>query len=121
MALAAAGALADPDQGEADPGSGDDLDQPGAAPRGVRIEPVEQVVGPADVVPGVLVGLAEMQHVDDAELPGHGWVLQSATQASGQADPQDRQVCAVSVRPSPVSTSADSMSKEPQSGQMGSW
>jgi len=28
---------------------------------------------------------------------------------------------AVSVKPSPVSTSAVSMSKEPQSGQIGSW
>jgi hypothetical protein len=100
---------------------GNDLDQPGAASLGVRVEPVEQVLGQADVMPGVLVGLVEAQHVDDAELPGHGLVLHSATQASGQADPQDRQMWAVSVRPSPVSTSAVSMSKEPQSGQMGSW
>ena len=40
-----------------------------------------------------------------------GWgvlagVVQSVTQASGQAVPQVRQMCAVSVRPSPVSTSA---------------
>ena len=50
-----------------------------------------------------------------------GGVVQSVTQASGQAAPQDWQMWAVSVRPSPVSTSAGSMSKEPQSGQMGSW
>ena len=52
------------------------------------VEPVEEVVGPADVVAGVPVGLVEVEHVDDAELPGHGRVLQSATQASGQAVPQ---------------------------------
>ena len=49
---------------------------------GVPVEPVEQVFGPADVVPGVPVGLVEVQHVDDAELPGHGLVLQSTTQAT---------------------------------------
>ena len=48
-------------------------------------------------------------------------VVQSVTQASGQAVPHAWQMCAVSVRPSPVSTSAQVMSKEPQSGQMGSW
>ena len=48
-------------------------------------------------------------------------VVQSVTQASGQAAPQVWQMCAVSVRPSPVSTSAVSMSNEPQSGQTGSW
>jgi len=42
-------------------------------------------------MPGVLVGLVEAQHVDDAELPGHGRVLHSVTQASGQAAPQARQ------------------------------
>jgi hypothetical protein len=70
---------------------------------------------------GVPVGLGEAQQVDHADLPGHGVVLHSVTQASGQAVPQWRQVWAVSVKPSPVSTSAASMSKEPQSGQMGSW
>jgi hypothetical protein len=101
---------------------GDDLDQPGAVPCGVPVEAVEQVLGPVlDVMASVAVGLVEAQHVDDAELPGHREVLHSATQAKGQAAPQDRQMCAVSVRPSPVSTSAVSMSKEPQSGQMGSW
>jgi hypothetical protein len=69
---------------------------------------------------GVLVGLGEAQHVD-AELPGHGRVLHSVTQASGQAAPHLVQMCAVSVQPSPVSTSALVMSKEPHSGQMGSW
>ena len=48
-------------------------------------------------------------------------VVQSLMQASGQAVPHAPQMCAVSVRPSPVSTSALSMSKEPQSGQTGSW
>ena len=85
---AAAGAFADADQGEADPGLPDDRDQPGAVPAGVPVEPVEEVLGPADVVPGVPVGLVEVEHVDDAELlPGHGWVLQSTTQATGHAVP----------------------------------
>jgi hypothetical protein len=45
-AFGTAGALADADQGEADTGVPDDRDQPGAAPGGVLVEPVEQVVGP---------------------------------------------------------------------------
>ena len=39
----AAGAFADADQGEADPGVPDDRDQPCAAPGGVLVEPVEKV------------------------------------------------------------------------------
>ena len=120
-ALGAAGALADADQGEADPGLRDDRDQPGAVPCGVPVEPVQEVVGPADVVAGVLVGLVEMQHVDDAELPGHDRVLQSTTQATGQAVPQAWQMCAISVMPSPVSTSDSVMSSDPQSGQTWAW
>jgi hypothetical protein len=68
---------------------------------------------------GVPVGLAEMQHVDDAELvPVHGWVLQSTTQATGHAVPHLVQVRAISVMPSPVSTSDSVMSSDPQSGQI---
>jgi hypothetical protein len=100
---------------------GDDLDQPRAAPGGVRVEAVQQVFGPADVVPGVPVGPVEVQHVDDAELPGHGRVLQSTTQATGHAVPQVRQVRAISVMPSPVSTSDSVMSSDPHSGQRCSW
>jgi hypothetical protein len=66
---------------------------------------------------GVPVGLVEAEQVDDAGLPGHGVVPIWVTQARGQAVPQFRQVWAVSVKPSPVSTSAASMSKEPQSGR----
>ena len=85
----AAGAFADADQGEADPGLPDDFDQAGAAPCGVPVEPVEEVLGPAGVVPGVPVGLVEVEQVDDAGLlPGHGRVLQSTTQATGHAVPQ---------------------------------
>jgi hypothetical protein len=66
-----------------------------------------------------------MQHVDDPEgllpgsgaLPGHGRVLQSTTQATGHAVPHLVQVRAISVTPSPVSTSAWVMSSDPQSGQ----
>jgi hypothetical protein len=47
--------------------------------------------------------------------------VQSLMQATGQAVPQSRQMCAVSVNPPPVSTSAQSMSDEPQSGQTGWW
>jgi hypothetical protein len=47
--------------------------------------------------------------------------VQSVTQATGQAVPHAPQMWAVSVRPSPVSTSALVMSNEPQSGQTGSW
>ena len=61
---------------------------------------------------------------------GHGWfsvqeaglaVVQSLMQATGQAVPQDWQMCAVSVRPPPVSTSSVLMSSQPQSGQTGWW
>ena len=88
---------------------------------GVLVEPVEQIGRPADVVPGVPVGLVEVEHVDDPELPGHGWVLQSTTQATGHAVPQVWQVRAISVMPSPVSTSASVMSSDPQSGQRWVW
>jgi hypothetical protein len=65
-------------------------------------------------MPGVLVGLVEIEHVDDAELARHGRAAlhgraRSLTQASGQAVPQSRQMCAVSVTPSPVWTSARPM------------
>ena len=119
MALGATGALADPDQGEADLGLSDDGDQPCAVPSGMGVEPVEEILSPADVVSGVPVGLAEMQH--DAELPGHGLVLQSTTQATGHAVPHARQVRAISVTPSPVSTSDSVMSSDPQSGQTWAW
>ena len=69
------------------PACADDFDQPGAVSAGVRVEAVEKVVGPADVVAGVPVRLVEVEHVDDAELAGHGWVLQSTTQATGHAVP----------------------------------
>jgi hypothetical protein len=39
-AFGVAGAFAEADYGEADPGLGDDFDQPRAAPGGVRVEPV---------------------------------------------------------------------------------
>ena len=52
---------------------------------------------------------------------GHGWVLQSTTQATGHAVPQVWQVRAISVMPSPVSTSASVMSSDPQSGQTWAW
>src|SRR5215813_11587071 len=52
-AFGVASAFAEADQGEADPGLPDDLDQPGTAPGGVRLEAGEEVVGPAGVVPGV--------------------------------------------------------------------
>jgi hypothetical protein len=42
-------------------------------------------------------------------------------QATGQAAPQVWQMCAVSVRPPPVSTSWVVMSSDPQSGQTGAW
>ena len=67
-ALGAAGAFADADQGEADPGRPDDRDQAGTVPAGVRVEAVEEILGPAGVVPGVPVGLVEVEQVDDAEL-----------------------------------------------------
>src|SRR5258705_12940767 len=105
-AFGTAGAFADADQGEADTGVPDDRDQAGTVPGGVPVEAVEQVLGPADVMLGVPVGLAEVEHVDDAGLlPVHGWVLQSTTQATGHAVPQLLQVRAISVMPSPVSTS----------------
>ena len=90
-------------------------------PAGVHVEPVEQIFGPADVMASMAVGLAKAEQVDDAELPSHDRTLHSVTQARGQAAPHLVQMCAVSVRPSPVSTSAVSMSKESHSGQMGSW
>jgi hypothetical protein len=70
-------------------------------------------------VPGVLVGLVEVEHVDDPELAALHRVLQSTTQATGHAVPQAWQVRAISVMPSPVSTSASVMSSDPQSGQVG--
>jgi hypothetical protein len=110
-----AGAFAEADECEADPGFADDGHQPCPGAAGVLVEPVEKVLGPADVVAGVLVRLVEMQHVDDPERAGHGVAAvhgraaQSVTQASGHAVPQSAQMCAVSVRPSPVSTSSRSM------------
>jgi DNA-binding GntR family transcriptional regulator len=76
-AFSRSGALPDTDQGEADPGVGDDFDQACAVPFGVPVEAVEEVFGPADVMTGVPVGLVEAQHVNDAELPGHGVLLHS--------------------------------------------
>ena len=55
-AFGVAGAFADADQGEADPGLPDDLDQPRAVPLACRSSRSQEVFGPADVVPGVLVG-----------------------------------------------------------------
>ena len=52
---------------------------------------------------------------------GHGRVLQSTTQATGHAVPQMWQVRAISVMPSPVSTSDSVMSSDPQSGQTWAW
>src|SRR2546430_1533859 len=128
-AFGSAGAFAEADQGEADPGLPDDLDQAGARAWRVPGEPVQQVLGPAGVVPGVLVRLVEVEQVDDAgllmpgldSLPGHGRVLQSTTQATGHAVPQLLQVRAISVMPSPVSTSDSVMSSDPQSGQTWAW
>ncbi|MGO8884536.1 MAG: hypothetical protein ACLQI7_12675 [Streptosporangiaceae bacterium] len=45
----------------------------------------------------------------------------SVTHASGHAMPHERQISAVSMSPSPVSTSSVITSDEPQSGQMGAW
>src|SRR5690348_9383415 len=120
-AFGAAGAFAEADQGEADPGLPDDFDQAGAAPGGVPVEPVEEILGPAGVVLGVLVGPVEVEQVDHAGLAGHGWVLHSTTQATGHAVPQLLQVRAISVKPSPVSTSDSVMSPDPQSGQRWAW
>src|SRR6266568_4568619 len=69
-AFTAAGALTDADQGEADTGLPDDRDQPRTIACGVPVEPVEQVRGPADVMPGVLVGPVEVEHVDNPEGQG---------------------------------------------------
>ena len=77
--------------------------------------------GPADVMPGVPVRPVEVEHVDDAGLPGHGRVLQSTTQATGHAVPHVWQVRAISVMPSPVWTSDSVMSSDPQSGQTWAW
>src|SRR5690242_9156744 len=63
------GAFADPHAGEPDPGVPDDLGQPGAVPGGVGAEPVEEVLGPAGVVPGVPVGPVEVEQVDNTQLP----------------------------------------------------
>jgi hypothetical protein len=120
-AFGAAGAFADADGGEADARLPDDFDQPCTTALGVPLQPVDQVFGPADVVAGVLVGPVEVEHVDDAQLPGHGLVLQSTTQATGQAVPHGLQVRAISVMPSPVSTSDSVMSADPHSGQTCSW
>jgi hypothetical protein len=75
----------------------------------------------ACVVAGVLVGLVDVEQVDDAELAGHGWVLQSTTQATGHAVAHFSQVRAISVMPSPVSTSDSVMSSDPQSEQTWAW
>src|SRR5215467_6532458 len=108
-ALGVPGALADADQGEADPGVPDDLDQPRAGAAGVPVEPVQEVFGPADVVPGAaiaqrarvgLIPVVEAQHVNDAELAAHHRVLQSTTHATGHAVPHAWQVRAISVMPS---------------------
>ena len=53
--------------------------------------------------------------------PGVSRVLQSTTQATGHAVPQAWQVRAISVMPSPVSTSDSVMSSDPQSGQTWVW
>jgi hypothetical protein len=45
-AFGAAGAFADADEGEADPGVPDDGHQPGTVPGGVPVEPVEKILGP---------------------------------------------------------------------------
>jgi hypothetical protein len=94
--------------------------QPGILALGVLGEAGFQVVCPAEVVPGVPVGPVEVQQVDGADGTGRGGHCEpphSVTQAIGQAVPQARQVSAVSVRPSPVSTSPEVMSSEPQSGR----
>src|SRR5690348_15838082 len=105
-AFGAAGAFAEADQGEPDPGMPVDFDQAGAAPGGVPVRPVEEVLCPAGVVPGVLVGPREVEQVDHAGLlPRHRRVSKSTTQASGHAVPQVSQLRAISVTPSPVSTS----------------
>jgi hypothetical protein len=116
-ALDVAGAFADADAGETDPGLPDDSHQPRPGAFGMVIKPVEQVVGPADVVPGVPVWPLEVEHVDDAELSGHDGPPQSATQARGQVSPQSRQTSAVSVSPPPVSTSPTTTWAESHSGQ----
>jgi len=54
-------AFADADQGGSRSGSPDDRDQAGTVPGGVRVEPVQQVLGPAGVVPGMPVGLVEVE------------------------------------------------------------
>ena len=92
-----------------------------ASPRWWRLSRPIRSYGPPDVVAGVPVGPVEVEHVDDAQLPGHGLVLQSTTQATGQAVPHALQVRAISVMPSPVSTSDSVMSLAPQSGQRCSW
>ena len=69
-------------------------------------------------VPRVLVVDVAKSSVQRTGLVG---VVQSLMQATGQAVPQAWQMCAVSVSPPPVSTSAQSMSDEPQSGQTGWW
>ena len=121
-ALAAAGAFADADQGEADPGLPDDFDQAGAAPGGVPVEPVEEVLGPAGVVPGVPVGPVEVEQVDDAGL----LPVMAGCPSPRRRPPATRcrryvQVRAISVMPSPVSTSDSVMSSDPQSGQTWAW
>ena len=56
-ALGATGALADPDQGEADLGLSDDGDQPCAVPSGMGVEPVEEILSPVLDLPTVRSGL----------------------------------------------------------------
>jgi hypothetical protein len=55
-ALVAAGAFADADQGEADPGLPDDRDQPGTVPGGVLVEAVKKIGRPVLDLPTVRSG-----------------------------------------------------------------
>src|SRR5262249_30386991 len=71
--LGGAGALAGAYQDEADPGIPNDFGQPGGLASGMLNKPFEQVLSPPAVVPGMLVGLAEVEQVADAKLTGHGW------------------------------------------------
>src|ERR1035441_285052 len=130
-------------QGDSGPGDGDQRGQPpqsggergedgqfGAPPPrdacGAVVEADEQAVEGVGVVP-LVAGPVRSGHgylrgeVVAGEGAGNWQVSQSQTQASGHAVPQSRQVSAVSVSPSPVSTSALSMQVDPQSGQTGTW
>ena len=55
-AFGVAGAFADADEGEADPGLPDDGDQPGPGALGVLVEPVEQIGRPVLDLPTVRSG-----------------------------------------------------------------